>query len=139
MAFFRKWLKSGALALTLIFGLLTGFGLLPGTVQTAEASEDYVVVSVSDLPREARETLALIQSGGPFPYAKDGATFGNYERILPRQKRGYYTEYTVKTPGAKNRGARRIVAGKGRTGDPATSGEYWYTADHYKSFAGIVE
>ena len=116
MAFFRKWLKSGALALTLMFGLLTGFGLLPGTVQTAEASE-----------------------GGPFPYAKDGSTFGNYERILPRQKRGYYTEYTVKTPGAKNRGARRIVAGKGRTGDPATSGEYWYTADHYKSFARIVE
>lgn len=139
MAFFRKWLKSGVLALTLIFGLLTGFGLLPGTVQTAEASEDYAVVSVSDLPREARETLALIQAGGPFPYAKDGATFGNYERILPRQKRGYYTEYTVKTPGAKNRGARRIVAGKGRTGDPATSGEYWYTADHYKSFARIVE
>ena len=139
MSFFRKWLKSGALALTLIFGLLTGFGLLPGTVQTAEASEEYAVVSVSDLPREARETLALIQAGGPFPYAKDGATFGNYERILPRQKRGYYTEYTVKTPGAKNRGARRIVAGKGRTGDPATSGEYWYTADHYKSFARIVE
>ena len=139
MAFFRKWLTSGALALTIMFGLLTGFGLLPGTVQTAEASEDYVVVSVSDLPREARETLALIQAGGPFPYAKDGATFGNYERILPRQKRGYYTEYTVKTPGAKNRGARRIVAGKGRTGDPATSGEYWYTADHYKSFARIVE
>ena len=139
MTFFRKWLKSGALALTLMFGLLTGFGLLPGTVQTAEASEEYAVVSVSDLPREARETLALIQAGGPFPYAKDGATFGNYERILPRQKRGYYTEYTVKTPGAKNRGARRIVAGKGRTGDPATSGEYWYTADHYKSFARIVE
>ena len=139
MVFFRKWLKSGALALTLMFGLLTGFGLLPGTLQTAEASEAYAVVSVSDLPREARETLALIQAGGPFPYAKDGATFGNYERILPRQKRGYYTEYTVKTPGAKNRGARRIVAGKGRTGDPATSGEYWYTADHYKSFARIVE
>ena len=139
MAFFRKWLKSGALALALMFGLLTGFGLLPGTVQTAEASGDYAVVSVSDLPREVRETLALIQAGGPFPYAKDGATFGNYERILPRQKRGYYTEYTVKTPGAKNRGARRIVAGKGRTGDPATSGEYWYTADHYKSFARIVE
>ena len=123
----------------LLFGLLTWFGPLSGTLQTAEASGEYDVVSVSDLPREALETLALIQAGGPFPYAKDGTTFRNYERILPRQQRGYYTEYTVKTPGARNRGARRIVAGKGSTGDPATSGEYWYTADHYRSFARIVE
>ena len=96
-------------------------------------------VTTTQLPPEARETLALIRSGGPFPYEKDGTTFGNYEQALPRQKRGYYTEYTVKTPGAKNRGARRIIAGKGRTGSPATSGEYWYTADHYKTFRRIVE
>lgn len=96
-------------------------------------------IAVASLPQEAQKTLALIKSGGPFPYAKDGTVFGNYERALPKQKRGYYTEYTVATPGLKNRGPKRIVAGKGATGDPATSGEYWYTADHYKSFRRIME
>jgi ribonuclease T1 len=92
-------------------------------------------VAVSQLPPEARSTLALIRSGGPFPYSKDGTVFGNREGLLPRQPRGYYTEYTVRTPGANNRGARRIVAG----GDPRSSGEYWYTADHYQSFRRIRE
>ncbi len=96
-------------------------------------------VAATSLPQEAQKTLALIKSGGPFPYTKDGTVFGNYERILPRQKRGYYTEYTVRTPGLKNRGPKRIIAGQGKTGDPATSGEYWYTADHYKTFRRIVE
>ena len=132
----RKWLAGGAAALTLT--LMAGFfgAWLP---QDCAAAQDYAVVAAADLPREARETLSLIKAGGPFPYAKDGVVFGNYERILPRQKRGYYTEYTVRTPGVKSRGARRIVAGKGRTGDPATSGEYWYTADHYRTFARIAE
>ncbi|MBC3931827.1 ribonuclease domain-containing protein [Undibacterium curvum] len=92
-------------------------------------------VLVQDLPREAQSVLLLIKQGGPFPYAKDGVVFGNYEGILPRQKRGYYHEYTVKTPGARNRGARRIVAG----GEPASSGEYYYTDDHYQSFRRIKE
>jgi ribonuclease T1 len=92
-------------------------------------------VELRQLPREARETLALIRAGGPFPYAKDGTVFGNRERLLPRQARGYYTEYTVRTPGSRDRGARRIVAG----GDPRTSGEYWYTDDHYRSFRRILE
>ncbi|MGN1149891.1 MAG: ribonuclease domain-containing protein [Sutterella sp.] len=131
---FRKWLTGGAAVLTLMAGLF-GFAL----PQDCRAAQDYAVVAAADLPREARETLLLIKAGDPFPYAKDGVVFGNYERILPRQKRGYYTDYTVRTPGVKSRGARRIVAGKGRTGDPATSGEYWYTADHYRSFARIAE
>ena len=130
----RKWLTCGAALLTLTAGLF-GFSL----PQDSRAAQDYAVVAAADLPREARDTLSLIKAGGPFPYAKDGVVFGNYERILPRQKRGYYTEYTVRTPGVKSRGARRIVAGKGRTGDPATSGEYWYTADHYRTFARIAE
>lgn len=92
-------------------------------------------IAYRDLPREARDTLALIRSGGPFPYRKDGTVFGNRERLLPRQKRGYYTEYTVRTPGSRDRGARRIVAG----GDPRSSGEYWYTDDHYRSFRRIRE
>jgi len=96
-------------------------------------------VRVADLPREARQTLELIRKGGPFPYRKDGTVFRNREQRLPLRPRGHYTEYTVRTPGERDRGARRIVAGRGATGDPATSGEYYYTADHYETFRRIRE
>ncbi len=88
-------------------------------------------VALAALPREAHATLALIKAGGPFPYARDGSTFGNRERLLPARSRGYYREYTVQTPGARNRGARRIVAG--------ASGDYYYSDDHYNSFRRIHE
>lgn len=90
-------------------------------------------VAVGDLPAEARQTLALIREGGPYPYEKDGTVFGNYERKLPRQRRGYYTEYTVRTPQIRSRGARRIIAG-GRDGRPT---EFYYTDDHYQTFRRI--
>lgn len=80
------------------------------------------------LPPEARRTLALIASGGPFPHRQDGTVFGNYEHLLPGEPRGYYHEYTVETPGADTRGARRIITG----GNPPTV--YYYTDDHYRSF-----
>jgi len=85
---------------------------------------------LAELPREARATIALIDKGGPFPYAKDGAIFGNREGHLPRQKRGYYHEYTVKTPGERTRGARRIVTG--------AKGELYYSDDHYNHFRRIA-
>lgn len=88
-------------------------------------------VRVEKLPPEARATLALIEAGGPFPYRQDGRVFHNRESLLPRKPRGYYREYTVKTPGESDRGARRIVAGRG--------GEYYYTDDHYRSFRRIIE
>jgi len=88
-------------------------------------------VRAADLPREAREALAGIDRGGPFRYRQDGAVFGNRERRLPSRPRGYYREYTVPTPGAPDRGARRIVAG--------AHGERWYTDDHYGSFRRIEE
>jgi len=94
-------------------------------------------VALKALPAEAQQTLALIRQRGPFPYRKDGAVFGNRERLLPSQPRGYYTEYTVPTPGSRDRGPRRIVAGKGAAGDQASSGEYYYTDDHYQSFRRI--
>ncbi|MER5397183.1 ribonuclease domain-containing protein [Streptomyces sp. NPDC002599] len=87
-------------------------------------------VSAAALPAEARATLALIDRGGPFPYAKDGAVFGNFERELPGRARGYYREYTVRTPGERDRGARRIVTGRG--------GEIFYTDDHYNSFKAVL-
>ena len=115
--------------------LLLIVSLAFSTVGFARSAPDRDVVLVSELPREARVTLQRIKQGGPFPYDKDGAVFGNYERLLPKQKRGYYREFTVKTPGARNRGARRIVTG-GETGVPR---DYFYTDDHYASFRRIQE
>lgn len=80
------------------------------------------------LPAEARDTIALIQRGGPYPHRQDGSTFGNRERQLPQRPRGYYREYTVDTPGLNHRGAKRIVTG----GDPPDA--WYYTDDHYQSF-----
>lgn len=87
-------------------------------------------VDTADLPVEARETLTLIDRGGPFPYDKDGATFGNLEGLLPQQRRGYYREYTVETPGSRDRGARRIVTGN-------DDRIFYWTNDHYASFGRI--
>jgi ribonuclease T1 len=93
-------------------------------------------VALAELPREAQQTDKLIRAGGPFPYAKDGMTFGNRERQLPRRDRGFYREYTVPTPGASSRGARRIVCG----GVPASQPEVcYYTDDHYASFRRIEQ
>jgi len=88
-----------------------------------------------DLPQEAREVLKQIRAGGPFAYERDGVVFGNREKLLPPQPRGYYHEYTVPTPGARNRGARRIVCG----GPPKSPDACYYSADHYNSFARIRE
>ena len=101
----------------------------------AKGAASIGVVAVRDLPQEARRTLALIKAGGPFPYARDGNVFHNYEKVLPKRKRGYYHEFTVRTPGSGSRGARRIIAG----GVPASSGEYYYTDDHYATFRRIKE
>nr|WP_231402776.1 ribonuclease [Caenimonas aquaedulcis] len=92
-------------------------------------------IRVADMPRQGRETYELIRQGGPFPYDKDGVVFGNRERALPKQRRGYWREYTVTTPGSRDRGARRIVCG----GPPRVPDACYYTADHYASFRKIVE
>ena len=88
------------------------------------------VVTLGSLPPEAQQTVRLIDRGGPFPYAKDGAVFGNRERLLPARRSGWYREYTVPTPGEDDRGARRIV-----TGD--RDRELFWTDDHYASFARV--
>lgn len=93
----------------------------------SEGSADWI--SPAELPQEARQTLALIKNGGPFPYDRDGIVFGNFERRLPIRARGYYREYTVKSPWRRDRGPRRIVAGR--------EGEFYYTDDHYRSFRRI--
>lgn len=93
------------------------------------------VVALADLPVQGRQTHAAILAGGPFPYEKDGTVFGNRERLLPPSKRGFYREYTVRTPGVSHRGARRIVCG----GAPRNPQACYYTRDHYASFRRIVE
>ena len=92
-------------------------------------------VALATLPQQAQATHRLILSGGPFPYSKDGTVFGNRERLLPAKARGHYREYTVKTPGSRDRGARRIICG----GKPPTQPEAcFYTDDHYASFKQIA-
>ncbi|MEU3776774.1 ribonuclease domain-containing protein [Streptomyces sp. NPDC032472] len=87
-------------------------------------------VRADALPPQAREVLRLIDRGGPYPYRQDGTVFGNFEKVLPQQKRGYYHEFTVQTPGERDRGARRIVTGQG--------GEFYYTDDHYDTFKAVL-
>lgn len=100
----------------------------PASAPAATANDGNGATLPTFLPPEAHDTLALIARGGPFPHRQDGVVFGNYEGLLPKQPRGYYHEYTVDTPGAHNRGTRRIITG----GIPPEV--YYYTDDHYRSF-----
>ncbi|HRI18423.1 MAG TPA: ribonuclease [Burkholderiaceae bacterium] len=120
-----------ALALSVVGTLLTPIG-----AWTKDSVPPIGTVVLAELPREAQATDALIRAGGPFPYGKDGAVFGNRERQLPAEAKGYYREYTVKTPGARDRGARRIVCGGLK---PTAPDACFYTGDHYASFARIVQ
>ncbi|WP_208948664.1 ribonuclease domain-containing protein [Streptomyces subrutilus] len=115
-------------------------GVAPSAVPSAARSaapstapawaKGMAAVRADDLPRQARDVLALIDRGGPYPYRQDGTVFGNFEKVLPQQKRGYYHEFTVRTPGERDRGARRIVTGQG--------GEFYYTDDHYETFKAVL-
>lgn len=104
---------------------------LPAAAQRGLPAVPIDNIRIAELPPEALQTIALIRKGGPFTYARDGVVFSNREARLPRQKRGYYHEYTVKTPGERTRGARRIVAG--------AAGELYYSDDHYNHFRRIRE
>ena len=125
--------KSLKLVLT---GLLLSAAAVSFWVQAKGPSvvDPQVTLTVAELPLQGAQTYALIRQGGPFAYEKDGTVFGNRERLLPLNKRGYCREYTVATPGARNRGARRIVCG----GQATTPDTCYYTADHYESFRKIV-
>ena len=123
-------LKLGLATAVVVSATLTNAAQAKGPVTASDP------VALAQLPREAQQTEQLIRAGGPFPYAKDGSTFGNRERQLPRRERGYYREYTVPTPGADRRGFRRIVCG----GAPARLPEVcYYTDDHYATFRRIVQ
>lgn len=120
-------------AVALAFTLSVALG---APAALARVSSDALrTIAAAELPREAQDTLVLVRAGGPFPYDRDGVRFGNRERLLPQKPRDYYREYTVRTPGAKSRGARRIVCG----GPPRSPDVCYYTGDHYQSFARIRE
>jgi ribonuclease T1 len=137
----RRWIVLGTAAAVLVVVLATVLGFLAGRHNSSDppsgspASASTPVsglptVALAALPAQGRETLALIDKGGPFPYDRDGITFSNAERLLPQQPRGYYREYTVPTPGSRDRGARRLVVG--------TAGDIYYTDDHYASFRQVL-
>ncbi len=117
------------LLLVILLGLLAWGGAQ--AFWSAAKPREVPTAHLAGLPEEARQTLRLIKRGGPFPYPRDGVVFQNRENRLPAKPRGYYREYTVPTPGARDRGARRIVAGQAE--------DYYYTQDHYRTFWKIRE
>ena len=134
-----QWLgrvvKTAVLAAALVVGSM-GIAGVGHAKETAAQSTSLAMVALAQLPAEARQTHQRILDGGPFPYPKkDGIVFGNRERLLPREYRGYYREYTVPTPQARDRGARRIVCGGNQ---PKTPEVCYYTQDHYASFRRIA-
>lgn len=131
-------LKQSAQKLGLAIFLAASLGLATGAIAKPDPQVQLgdTTVSLVALPAEAQQTQKLILSGGPFAYQKDGVVFGNRERLLPKHPRGFYREYTVKTPGSKDRGARRIVCGGQQPTQPEVC---FYTADHYASFRRIVQ
>jgi ribonuclease T1 len=129
--------KAGILA-ALVVSVATAAGTVLVQARGSEplAQEAAAAVSVSALPTQGQQVMGRISQGGPFRYEKDGTVFFNREGLLPRQKRGYYREYTVPTPGLNHRGARRIVCG-GEA--PRAPDACYYTEDHYTSFRRIVQ
>ncbi len=125
-----RTLKLAFASLAVVSSLLTGVAQAKGPA----LGESISTITIAEMPQQGAQTYALIHQGGPFAHAKDGVVFGNRERLLPAQKRGFYHEYTVATPGSKNRGAKRIVCG----GQPKAPEICYYTADHYASFRKIV-
>lgn len=137
-----RWVVLGVVGAVLVVALATVLGFLAGRPSPAPSSSPSSLptlstpvsglptVAVAELPVQARQTLALIDKGGPFPYDRDGITFSNAERLLPQKARGYYREYTVPTPGSRDRGARRLVVG--------SAGDVYYTDDHYASFRQVL-
>jgi ribonuclease T1 len=129
-------LLAGSLLKRVLAAVVIAGAAVPGLSPARPAPGLGDPVPLSSLPREAQRTWQLIHTGGPFPYAKDGVVFANREKRLEREPRGYYHEYTVPTPGARNRGARRIICGGEHLTEPVAC---FYTEDHYNSFHRIVK
>lgn len=129
----RHWLvRAWLAALLTLVAVGTIAPVQDAAARTSDAEEG---IRADALPADARATLDRIRAGSPLPYERDGVAFGNRERLLPARPRGYYHEYTVRTPGARTRGARRIVCG----GAIRAATECYYSSDHYRSFKRILQ
>jgi len=129
-------MKNDSVRVCAVAGLLLAAAFFcTGPAHARAAPDALPEIAAANLPQEGREVLGLIRSGGPFHYERDGVVFGNREHLLPAQSRGYYHEYTVRTPGARDRGARRIICG----GPKKSPDACYYTSDHYQSFKRIRE
>ena len=134
-ALVKKLARSAAGAAFLSFGLmLASTNLVHGKASVLGAVSD--TIALAQVPAQGQDMMKKIEAGGPFKYDKDGTVFGNRERILPAKNRGFYREYTVKTPGERTRGARRIVCGGVK---PTVPDACYYTDDHYASFRKIAQ
>ena len=122
--------RSGPSLYVIALAVIIAVGIGPSFAHESSVSNS-AQLRFEDLPKEAQKTQGPVKTDGPFPYKRDGVTFSNFEGRLPQKARGYYKEYTVPTPGAGDRGARRIIAGR--------NGQYYYTDDHYKTFRRILE
>ena len=137
----KRWAQAATASLLILSASLLGLSV-GSTVQAKSslnapfAADQVSSIAVSQLPSQGRDMMELIYRGGPFRYDKDGSVFGNREKILPAKNRGYYLEYTVKTPSERTRGARRIICGGIK---PALPDACYYTDDHYASFRKIVQ
>ncbi|VTU40318.1 ribonuclease domain-containing protein [Variovorax sp. PBL-E5] len=123
-----------ALTSLMLVALMTGVQARERVGANAGGHPALESIALAELPVQGQRTYEAILNGGPFRHEKDGVVFGNRERLLPQERRGHYREYTVDTPGSRDRGARRIVCGGERTAPTAC----WFTADHYASFRRIV-
>jgi len=135
MTFAHRKLRAGRVRIGYALLCCATLVALHAPALAREAATAHREIDVAALPQEARDILALVRAGGPFPYERDGVTFGNRERLLPAKKRGFYHEYTVATPGVRTRGERRIICG----GPRRTPEVCYYTDDHYASFRRIRE
>jgi len=127
--------RSRLVLVSLILALGLGCAEVQARSGADRGADEAATVPLAQLPPEGQQTYRLILAGGPFPYAKDGVVFGNRERLLPKKPRGHYLEYTVKTPGSRDRGARRIVCAGEQPRQPQAC---YYSADHYASFRRIL-
>jgi ribonuclease T1 len=135
VAAFRRW----TLLICITVGALGASGVVSAR-DTTPTTRESTHILVSDLPKEGRDVLATIRRGGPYAYSKDGTVFSNRDQRLPKHPRGFYREFTVKTPGSRDRGARRIVCGgKVVKQGPQVLDTCYYTDDHYSSFKKIKE
>lgn len=98
------------------------------------SSDVWAFLNCADLDKRVDAAVAAVRANGPYLRPReDGGTFRNREGLLPPRPYGYYREYTVRAPGERFPGPRRLITG-GQARLGAEPAEWYYTANHYESF-----